>query len=222
MDAQIRLLIVDDHAIVREGLRAVVSMEKDIQVVGEAEDGEQAVVAAQTLQPDVIVMDLLMPKKGGLEAIAEIMQFNPDARILVLTSFAEVDKIIPSIKLGALGYVIKNSNPKDLIRAIRDVAYGAVYIAPEISRQLSHALSQNSAPFFQPLVETLSPREIEILKLVAQGLTNEQIGNQLFISSRTVGVHVTNILEKLNLSNRTQAALYALKIGLVSLYPETK
>lgn len=220
MEPIIRLLIVDDHAIVREGLRAVFSMEKDMQIVGEAEDGVDAVEAAKTLQPDVTLMDLLMPRKGGIEAMAEILEQNPRAHILVLTSFAEVDKIIAAIKLGALGYVVKNSNPKDLIQAVRDVARGAVYLAPEISRHLFYTLNQTEASSPSPAVEQLSPRETEILKLVAQGFTNEEIGRRLFISGRTVGVHVTHILEKMNLSNRTQAALHALRIGLVSLYPE--
>lgn len=219
MGTVIRVLIVDDHAIVREGLRAVIGMEQDLQVVGEADDGFGAVEAAQAMEPDVILMDLLMPRKGGMEAIAEIRAQDSQARILVLTSFVEVDKILSSIKLGALGYVIKNSNPKELIRAIRDVARGAVYLAPEISQQLFYTLAQKES-VSASAVDQLSPREIEILKLVAQGLSNEEIAGRLFISGRTVGVHVTHIFDKMSVSNRTQAALYALRIGLVSLYPE--
>lgn len=219
MNDIIRVLIVDDHAIVREGLRAVIGLENDMQVVGEAKDGNEAIALSRHLNPDVILMDLLMPNKGGIEAIREILEENPNHRILVLTSFAEVDKILPTIRSGALGYIVKNSSPGELLRAIRDIAKGAVVMQPDIARQLFHGLSQSTEPLTQP-IEQLSTREIEILKLVAQGMTNEEIGDQLSISSRTVGVHVTHILEKLNLNNRTQAALFALRNGLVSLFSD--
>ncbi len=219
MSQLIGVLIVDDHAIVREGLRAVIGLESDMQVVGEAKDGNEAIALSRHLKPDVILMDLLMPNKGGIEAIREILEENPNHRILVLTSFAEVDKILPTIRSGALGYIVKNSSPGELLRAIRDVAKGAVYMQPDIARQLFHGLSQSTEPLVQPL-EQLSSREVEILKLVSQGMTNDEIGEQLSISSRTVGVHVTHILEKLDLNNRTQAALFALRNGLVSLFPD--
>lgn len=219
MSKLIGVLIVDDHSIVREGLRAVIGLEDDMQVVGEAKDGNEAIALSRHLKPDVILMDLLMPNKGGIEAIREILDENPSHRILVLTSFAEVDKILPTIRSGALGYIVKNSSPGELLRAIRDVAKGAVYMQPDIARQLFHGLSQSTETPAQP-IEHLSAREIEILKLVAQGLTNDEIGEQLSISSRTVGVHVTHILDKLHLNNRTQAALFALRNGLVSLFPE--
>lgn len=219
MSQLIGVLIVDDHAIVREGLRAVIGLESDMQVVGEAKDGNEAIALSRHLKPDVILMDLLMPNKGGIEAIREILEENPNHRILVLTSFAEVDKILPTIRSGALGYIVKNSSPGELLRAIRDVAKGAVYMQPDIARQLFHGLSQSTEPLVQPL-EQLSSREVEILKLVSQGMTNDEIGDQLSISSRTVGVHVTHILEKLDLNNRTQAALFALRNGLVSLFPD--
>ncbi len=219
MSKTIEIFLVDDHAIVREGLRAVISHEPDLSIVGEASDGEEAITLTRRLKPDVILMDLLMPKKGGIDAIREILEENPQQKILVLTSFAEVDRILPAIRSGALGYIIKNSSPNELMKAIRDVANGAVYMQPEIARQLFHGLSINQEPQKQPLDE-LSAREIEILKLVAAGMTNEEIGVRLSISSRTVGVHVTHILEKLGINNRTQAALFALRNGLVSLYPE--
>jgi NarL family two-component system response regulator LiaR len=219
MNGIIGVLIVDDHAIVREGLRAVIGLENDMQVVGEAKDGNEAIALSRHLNPDVILMDLLMPNKGGIEAIREILEENPNHRILVLTSFAEVDKILPTIRSDALGYIVKNSSPGELLRAIRDIAKGAVVMQPDIARQLFHGLSQSTEPLTQP-IEQLSTREIEILKLVAQGMTNEEIGDQLSISSRTVGVHVTHILEKLNLNNRTQAALFALRNGLVSLFSD--
>lgn len=219
MSKTIEIFLVDDHAIVREGLRAVIGHEPDLSIVGEASDGEEAITLVRRLKPDVILMDLLMPKKGGIDAIREILEENPQQKILVLTSFAEVDRILPAIRSGALGYIIKNSSSNELMKAIRDVANGAVYMQPEIARQLFHGLSNNQEPQKQPQDE-LSAREIEILKLVANGMTNEEIGDRLSISSRTVGVHVTHILEKLGINNRTQAALFALRSGLVSLYPE--
>lgn len=214
----IRVLIVDDHAIVREGLRAVIGIEDDIEVIGEASDGLEAIQKSRSLLPDVIIMDLLMPIKNGIEATREILEENPNARILVLTSSAEIDKILPTVKSGALGYIVKNSSPDELLKAIREVAQGAVAMQPEIARQLFLGLSNN--PDGKSIdADLLSQREIEILKLVAKGMSNDEIAEQLVISSRTVGVHVTHILEKLNLHNRTQAALYALRIGLVSLFP---
>jgi len=218
MNNIIRVLIVDDHAILREGLRAVIELEEDIQVVGEAVDGVEAVNKAKELTPDVIIMDLLMPRKNGIEATREILEQNPNAHILVLTSFSEIDKILPTVKSGALGYIVKNSNPLELLKGIREVASGAVVMQPEIARQLFLGLS-NIQEVNASDVNPLSTREVEILKLVAQGLSNDEIAEQLVISSRTVGVHVTHILEKLNLTNRTQAALHALRTGLVSLFP---
>lgn len=218
MENLIRVLIVDDHAIVREGLRAIIGLERDMQVIGEADDGVKAVQLVRELEPDVIIMDLVMPKGSGLEAISKIMQSSPSARILVLTSFAEVEKIFLSIKFGALGYVIKDSDPKELLKAIRDVAHGAVYLSPEISRQLSYALKLEDVTTPSAIsLDQLTARELEILRLVAQGQSNEEIAQRLQVSPRTVGVHVSHILEKLNLSNRTQAALYALRVGLVTL-----
>jgi NarL family two-component system response regulator LiaR len=215
----VRILVVDDHAIVREGLRVVINLEKDLEVVGEAADGVDAIEKFRLLQPDVVLMDLLMPRLGGLEAIRAILEDNPDARILVITSFADMDKILPSIKAGALGYVVKNSDPSVLITAIHDVAQGAVYMQAEIARQLFHSLSQRD-DVRQPSLDQLSSRELDVLKLVARGMTNDEIAKQLMISQSTVGVHVNHILEKLELTNRTQAALFALRSGLVSLFPD--
>jgi NarL family two-component system response regulator LiaR len=170
---------------------------------------------ARTLQPDVILLDLVMPRKGGIEAISEIKEENPNARILVLTSFAEDDKVFPAIKAGALGYLLKDSSASELLQAIRDVHRGEPTMHPTIARKLMRELQR--PPELPPTEDPLTEREVEILKLVAQGLSNQEIADILVISERTVRTHVTNILTKLHLANRTQAALYALREGLARL-----
>jgi two-component system, NarL family, response regulator LiaR len=211
----IRVLIADDHAVVREGLRGLISSEPGMEVVGEAKDGVETVLKAHALRPDVILVDLVMPRKDGIQAITEIKKNDPAARILVLTSFAEDDKVFPAIKGGALGYLLKDSSPQELLQAIRDVHHGESSLHPAIARKLIRELSQ---PSDLPLAEEpLTEREVDVLRLVAQGLSNDEIGERLFISERTVRTHVSNILGKLHLANRTQAALYALREGLASL-----
>jgi NarL family two-component system response regulator LiaR len=212
----IRILIVDDHAIVREGQRALIGTEPGMEMVGEAADGVQAVEMARSLQPDVILLDLVMPRKGGVEAIEEIKAENPMARILVLTSFAEDEKVYAAIKAGALGYLLKDASPQEILGAIREVYRGEPSMSPAIAQKLVRELQRSSD--LPPTEEPLTGREIEILKLVAQGLTNPEIAEKLVISERTVGTHVSNILSKLHLANRTQAALYAWREGLV--HPE--
>ncbi len=215
MVTPIRILIADDHSIVRRGLRALIDTEPDMETVGEASDGIEAVEQARQMKPDVILLDMMMPRKNGLEAIVDIKKENADARILVLTSFAEDDKVFPAIKAGALGYLLKDSSPLELLQAIRNVYAGASSLHPSIARMLIAEISQPSD--LPPTEDPLTDREVEVLKLLAQGMSNEEIAESLVISDRTVGKHVSNLLDKLHLANRTQAALYALREGLASL-----
>ena len=215
MAESIRILIADDHAVVREGLRALIEVEPGMELVGEAADGIEAVQKARSLHPDVILLDLVMPRMGGIEAIGEIKAQDPGARILVVTSFAEDDKVFPAIKAGALGYLLKDSTPRELIQAILDVYQSEPTMHPTIARKLMRELQRPSE--LPPTEEPLSERELEVLSLVARGLSNQDIGEKLFISERTVRSHVSNILSKLHLANRTQATLYALREGLARL-----
>jgi NarL family two-component system response regulator LiaR len=211
----IRVLIADDHGLVRKGLSALINAKPGIQVIGEAEDGEEAIQKTRELAPDVILLDLKMPHKDGVEAIHEIKAENPDAKILVLTSFVEDHLVFSAIKAGALGYLLKDSTPTELIQAIQAVYRGESSLSPTIALKLVQELSRPSD--LPPTDEPLTPREVEVLRLVAKGLTNQEIGEKLVISERTVGAHVSTILAKLQLANRTQAALYALREGLVTL-----
>ncbi len=213
----IRILIADDHIVVREGLRTLLGVKPGLEVIGEAGDGLEAVSMAQSLQPDVILLDLKMPHKNGLEAIQEIKQTNPQARILVLTSFDDDERVFSAIKAGALGYLLKDSSPPQLIEAIRDVYQGKSSLHPNIALKVIREL--NNPTDLPPTEDPLTEREMETLRLLAQGLSNQEISEMLTISERTVGKHVSNILEKLHLANRTQAALYALRHGLASLDP---
>jgi len=216
MTTNIRVLIVDDHTVVRKGLRTLLDSEPGMEVVGEAANGDQALHRARSLSPDVVLMDLVMPGKDGIQAIRDIRAEMPDIRILVLTSFGEDSRIVSAVQAGALGYILKDTSPAELLDAIRDVSRGRPSMHPAVTMallsELRHETSDNASE------EALSPREVEILKLVAQGLTNLEIAQRLCIAERTVSTHVSNILGKLQLDNRTQAALYALRQGLVSLY----
>jgi NarL family two-component system response regulator LiaR len=211
----IRVLIADDHAIVREGLRTLLAGERGMELVGEAADGEEARRQALALKPDVILMDLVMPGQDGLTAIREIRRVNPDARILVLTSFAEDDKVFPAIKAGAIGYLLKDSLPDDLLKAIRDVHRGESSLHPSIALKVIQELHQPTD--LPPTDHPLTEREVTVLKLVAQGMSNQEIAEELTISEWTVRTHVRNIMGKLHLANRIQAALYALREGIARL-----
>jgi two-component system, NarL family, response regulator LiaR len=215
MNETIRLLIADDHAIVREGLRALIATEPGLELVAEAGDGIEAVSKVHALKPDVILLDMMMPRKDGLGAIEDIMKDQPNARILVLTSFAEDDKVFPAIKAGALGYLLKDSSPQELLQAIRNVYQGEASLHPTIARKLMRELSQ--PPSLPPTTDPLTEREVEVLRLVAQGLSNDDIAEKLVVSERTVRTHVSHILDKLHLANRTQMALYAVREGIAKL-----
>jgi two-component system, NarL family, response regulator LiaR len=215
MGKTIKILIADDHAIVREGLRSLIATEPGMEVQGEAPDGEVAVKMYEQLQPDVALFDLVMPRMNGISAIQEIIHRYPHARILVLTSFAEDEQILPAIKAGALGYLLKDTAPEELLNAIREVYAGESSLSPAIARKLIQEI--NRPPQRGDTIETLSEREREVLNLLADGLSNQEIAGVLVISERTVRNHVGNILGKLQLANRTQAALYAIRTGLAKM-----
>jgi NarL family two-component system response regulator LiaR len=208
----IRVLVVEDHIVVREGLCALIAIRPDLEVAGVASDGFEAVTEARASEPDVILMDLVLPGKDGISAIREIIAENPDTRILVLTSFSEDKRVYQAVEAGALGYLLKDSSSEDLIRAILEVHRGELSLQPDIALKIARELNQPSSP---PRVEDpLTTREVEVLKLLAHGLPNQKIAAELGISARTVTTHVSNILGKLHLTNRTEAALYAVQEGL--------
>lgn len=210
---RISVLIVDDHAVVRRGLRSFLESEEDIEVVGEASDGAEAVKKVQESLPDVVLMDLVMPGGDGITATRQVHEVSPSSRVLVLTSFGEDEKVFPSIKAGAMGYLLKDVPAEDLGRAIRSVARGELLLHPEIARKVldEFAVVHSEVP---PLTE-LTPREIEVLTLIARGRSNKEIAQHLQISIKTVKTHVSNILSKLHMMDRTQAAVYAVRQGLV-------
>ncbi|MEJ2211589.1 MAG: response regulator transcription factor [Anaerolineae bacterium] len=202
MTERIRVLVTDDHDIVREGLRAVIESKPDMELVGEA-------------QPDVILMDLVMPGLNGIQAIEQIRSFRPEARILVLTSFGEDGRVISAIRAGALGYLLKDSSPHELVDAIRCVHRGEPSVHPDVARTLFLRYRQDRLVYPGP--DVLSEREMEVLRLVAHGLSNRDIAAELSIVEGTVRFHVGNILSKLALENRAQAVLYALREGLATI-----
>ena len=215
MSQTISVLIVDDHTIVRKGIRALLAEIAGLEVVGEAADGQEAIVQAARLNPDVILMDLGMPRMDGIEATRLIKTRQPESRILVMTSFATDDKVLPAIKAGAQGYLLKESAPDDLVQAIQQIYRGESSLHPVIARKVLQEIAH--PPDLDPTPDPLTEREVTVLRLVAQGWGNREIAERLHISDPTVRTHVSNIMSKLYLANRVQAALYALREGLVSL-----
>lgn len=218
---KIRVLIVDDHAVVRQGLRTFLELQDappalPIEIVGEAANGAQAVELAHRLQPDVVLLDLVMPELDGIAATPQIIAASPRARVLILTSFGEEDKVFPAIRAGAHGYLLKDIPPNDLVHAVRAAYAGKVQLHPDIARKLMSVIAGQEEPLWGTRltgVEELSEREREVLRLVARGLTNHEIAERLVISEKTVKTHVSSILGKLGLADRTQAAIWALKHG---------
>ena len=219
---KIGVLLVDDHAVVRQGLRMFIEMQNDMEVVGEGSNGAEAVELSARLNPDVILLDLLMPEMDGVEATRKILECNPHSRVLILTSFGEDDKVFPAIRAGAQGYLLKDIQPRDLVQAIRETYQGKAQLHPDIARRLMMAVSGDvpvkvAKPASLPKeLQGLTEREREVLELIARGLTNREIAEKMVISEKTVKTHVSNLLDKLDLEDRTRAAIWALKHGLGS------
>ena len=219
---KIGVLLVDDHAVVRQGLRMFIEMQNDMEVVGEGSNGAEAVDLAARLSPDVILLDLLMPQMDGVEATRKILEGNPKSRVLILTSFGDDDKVFPAIRAGAQGYLLKDIQPRDLVQAIRETYQGKAQLHPDVAQRLMAAVSGH-VPIKEPKsvslpkeLEGLTEREREVLELIARGLTNREIAEKMVISEKTVKTHVSNLLDKLELEDRTRAAIWALKHGLGS------
>ncbi len=208
----IRILVVDDESVVRDGVVTILSFQPDMKVVGEAENGIKAVEIARQTKPDVVLLDMVMPKQNGLETIPKLKSVSPDSRILVLTSFNESDKVYQSIKAGALGFLLKDATRVQLLQAIRDVAKGLASIQPSIAMKVINEIDNPAELMYT--ANPLTPRELETLKLIARGLSNQEIASSLVVHERTVAKYVSSILDKLQLANRTQAALYAINEGL--------
>src|SRR5512142_418476 len=209
---KIRILVVDDENVVREGFVAILRLQEDMQVVGEALDGLQAVQMARKTKPDVVLLDLAMPKQDGLTSIPQIKEIVPDTRILVLTGTAESDRVFQALKAGALGFLLKEATRLQLLQAIREVASGQASIPPSLAVRVMQEINNPSKGL--PTSDPLTPRELETLKLLAFGMSNGEIAEQLGVHERTVAKYVSSVLEKLQLANRTQAALYAIQEGL--------
>ena len=210
---RVRVLIVDDHAVVREGLRTYLGALAGFEVVGEAANGAEALQAAKKLKPQVVLMDLVMPVMDGIEATRALRETLPDLKVIVLTSFADDDKLFPALKAGAAAYLLKDVGPKELAEAILAAARGETRLHPEVSRRLVAGIAGGAATGERP-EDQLTEREMQVLKCLAQGRSNKEIGAELFISEKTVKSHVGSILDKLGCADRTQAALYAVKRGL--------
>ena len=208
----IRVLIADDHAVVRQGLRTFLELQDDIEVVEDVADGEAAVAAVEREAPDVVLMDLVMPGVDGVEAIRRIKEGRPQARVLVLSSFLDDERLFPAVRAGAAGYLLKDVEPRELVKAIRTVHGGEALLHPAVAARLMDEFAAGSPP--DPDLDGLTDREREVLTLIARGLPNKLIARDLSISEKTVKAHVSSILGKLGVSDRTQAALYAVRSGL--------
>ena len=208
----IRVLVVDDHAVVREGLRAFLDLQDGIEVAGEAADGEEALAAAERLRPDVVLMDLVMPRLDGVSALRALRERLPKTRVIVLTSFLDDDKLLPALRAGAAGYLLKNAQPQELARAVRLADAGEALLDPVVAARLVESLATSEED--RPL-DRLTPREREVLELIGRGFPNKRIAQRLDVSEKTVKTHVGHVLAKLGVNDRTQAAVFAVRAGLV-------
>jgi len=221
---KIRVLIVDDHAMVRQGLRTFLELQDrsalPIEVTGEASNGLEAVKMAKQIQPDIVLLDLIMPEMDGLQATSKIIETSPHSRVIILTSFGEEDKVLPAIRAGAQGYLLKDIPPTELVQAVREAYQGKVQLHPEVARKLMVLAAAKEEPKISHSASesenSLTDREQEVLQLIADGMNNHEIAEKLVISEKTVKTHVSNILNKLHLDDRTQAAIYALRHGLTA------
>jgi NarL family two-component system response regulator LiaR len=212
MSEKISVFVADDHGIVRQGLRDYIALQEDMEVVGEASDGDQAVVRIEEHTPDVVLMDLVMPGMDGIEATRRVRQIAPSTKVIVLTSFADEEQVFEAIKAGASGYLMKDIRPEELATAIRGVEAGEPMLHPEIARLMMREFRREEQP---RLHDQLTEREMEVLRCIARGLSNKEIAAELVISEKTVKTHVSNVLQKLHLADRTQAAIYAMQKKLV-------
>lgn len=210
MAEPIRVLIVDDHAVVREGLRAFLDLQEDIEVVGEAADGDEAVASTESLHPDVVLMDLVMPRLDGVGAMRAFHDRGLTARVIVLTSFLDDDKLLPALRAGAAGYLLKNAQPQEVARAVRAAHRGEALLDPAVAARLLATLAADDDP-----LDRLTPRERDVLQLIGRGFPNKQIARELRLSEKTVKTHVGHVLAKLGVTDRTQAAVVAVRAGIV-------
>jgi NarL family two-component system response regulator LiaR len=219
MDVQqkIKVLIVDDHQVVRQGLRTFLELQDDVFVVGEAEDGQAALEMVRQLVPNVVLMDLVMPRLDGISATRQVKSLSPDVKVIALTSFTEDDKVFPAIQAGASSYLLKDVSPDELVDAIRAAYRGEARLHPDIARKLMEQVAHRTESQYEPRTEDITERERDVVRLIAQGRSNQEIAQELFISEKTVKTHVSNILSKLQLQDRTQLAIYAIKKGMVTL-----
>ncbi len=221
---KIRVLIVDDHAMVRQGLRTFLELQDGgplpIEVAGEASNGLEAVELAGRLEPDIVLLDLVMPQMDGIQATSRIIECSPESRVIILTSFGEEERVLPAIRAGAQGYLLKDIPPAELVQAVREAYLGKVQLHPEVARKLMAVAVAKEEPrpsrAGETTEENLTEREREVLALIADGRNNREIAEKLVISEKTVKTHVSNILDKLHLDDRTQAAIYALRHGLTT------